>query len=173
VPPGGELSAWHVPGKRAAWPSCWRGWHSRPSATTGCGSPEQPCGSGCGRSRKPRFAMAHRKIRVLLNLEGWKVGKKLVYRLYHEEGLALRHKPRRKRRASLQLREPRRTQPIVEPRFHNRPTVAGLTRVVTTIHKKLVVADPRWWTETLQQTCQRVRLSANTFGHAFLFLLLD
>jgi putative transposase len=27
------------------------------------------------------------KIRVLLNREGWKVGKKLVYRLYREEGL--------------------------------------------------------------------------------------
>jgi putative transposase len=33
------------------------------------------------------------------------VGKKLVYRLYWEEGLALRHKPRRKRRAVLHRRE--------------------------------------------------------------------
>ena len=30
------------------------------------------------------------KIRVLLNSEGWAVGKHLVYRLYKEEGLALK-----------------------------------------------------------------------------------
>ena len=29
----------------------------------------------------------YRKIRVLLNREGWEVGKYLVYRLYKEEGL--------------------------------------------------------------------------------------
>jgi putative transposase len=33
------------------------------------------------------------------------VGKKLVYRLYREEGLTLRHKPRRKRRAAMHRRE--------------------------------------------------------------------
>ncbi len=48
-----------------------------------------------------RVRYGYRKIRVRLNREGWKVGKKLVYRLYREEGLTLRHKPRRKRRASL------------------------------------------------------------------------
>jgi putative transposase len=32
-------------------------------------------------------------------------GKKLVYRLYKEEGLTLRHKPRRNRRAALHRRE--------------------------------------------------------------------
>ena len=46
-----------------------------------------------------------RKIRVLLKREGWNVGKKLVYRLYKEEGLTLRHKPRRNRRAALHRRE--------------------------------------------------------------------
>jgi putative transposase len=35
--------------------------------------------------------MATARLRVLLNREGWKVGKKLVYRLYREEGLTLRH----------------------------------------------------------------------------------
>jgi hypothetical protein len=34
-------------------------------------------------------------IRVLLNCEGWKVGKDLVYRLYKEEGLGLRERPKR------------------------------------------------------------------------------
>ena len=42
---------------------------------------------------------------ALLNREGWKVGKKLVFRLYREEGLTLRHKPRRRRSASLHRHE--------------------------------------------------------------------
>jgi len=37
-----------------------------------------------------RVRYGYRKIRVLLNREGWGVGKKLVYRLYREEGLTLR-----------------------------------------------------------------------------------
>ena len=52
-----------------------------------------------------RVRYGYRKIRVLLNREGWKVGKKLVYRLYREEGLTLRHKPRPRRRASLHRRD--------------------------------------------------------------------
>ena len=51
-----------------------------------------------------RVRHGYRKIRVLLNREGWKVGKKLVYRLYREESLTLRHKPRRRHRASLHRR---------------------------------------------------------------------
>jgi hypothetical protein len=38
-----------------------------------------------------RVGYAYRKIRGLPNREGWK---KLVYRLYREEGLTLRSKPR-------------------------------------------------------------------------------
>ena len=52
-----------------------------------------------------RVRYGYRKIRVLLKREGWNVGKKLVYRLYREEGLTLRHKPRRRRRASMHRRE--------------------------------------------------------------------
>ncbi|MGH9705732.1 MAG: IS3 family transposase [Candidatus Acidiferrales bacterium] len=52
-----------------------------------------------------RIRYGYRKIRVLLKREGWKVGKKLVYRLYCEEGLALRHKPRRRRCAAANRRE--------------------------------------------------------------------
>src|SRR5436309_10943696 len=44
-----------------------------------------------------RVRYGYRKIRVLLNREGWKVGKKRVYRLYREEGLTLRQRPRRRR----------------------------------------------------------------------------
>ena len=52
-----------------------------------------------------RVRYGYRKIRVLLNREGWNVGKKLVYRLYREEGLTLRHRPRKRRRAALHRRE--------------------------------------------------------------------
>jgi putative transposase len=52
-----------------------------------------------------RVRYGYRKIRVLLNREGWKVGKKLVYRLYREEGLTLRHAPRKRRRAAQHRRE--------------------------------------------------------------------
>ena len=52
-----------------------------------------------------RIRYGYRKIGVLLNREGWKVGKKLVYRLYREEGLTLRQKPRRGRRAATNRRE--------------------------------------------------------------------
>jgi putative transposase len=33
-----------------------------------------------------RVPYGYRKIRVLMKREGWNVGKKLVYRLYKEEG---------------------------------------------------------------------------------------
>jgi putative transposase len=46
-----------------------------------------------------RVRYGYRKIRVLLNREGWVGGKHLVYRLYREEGLTLRHRPPRRRKA--------------------------------------------------------------------------
>ena len=52
-----------------------------------------------------RVRYGYRKILVLLKREGWKVGKKLVYRLYCEEGLTLRWKPRRRRCAATNRRE--------------------------------------------------------------------
>jgi putative transposase len=42
-----------------------------------------------------RVRYGYRKIRVLLNREGWDVGKHLVYRLYKEEGLALKKRRQR------------------------------------------------------------------------------
>jgi putative transposase len=44
-----------------------------------------------------RIRYGYRKLRVLLMREGWRVGKKLVYRLYREEGLGLRRRPKRRR----------------------------------------------------------------------------
>lgn len=41
----------------------------------------------------------YRKIRVLLNREGWNVGKYSVYQLYSEEGFALKKRPQRRRKA--------------------------------------------------------------------------
>jgi putative transposase len=52
-----------------------------------------------------RVRYGYRKIRVLLNREGWQVGKYLVYRLYQEEGLALKKRPQRKRKAVRQREE--------------------------------------------------------------------
>src|SRR5580692_4155077 len=49
-----------------------------------------------------RVRYGYRKIRVLLNREGWGVGKTLVQRLYQEEGLALKQRPKRRRRAAEQ-----------------------------------------------------------------------
>lgn len=52
-----------------------------------------------------RVRYGYRKIVVLLNREGWGVGKSVVQRLYQEEGLALKHRPKRQRRASEQRGE--------------------------------------------------------------------
>ncbi len=59
-----------------------------------------------------RVRYGDRTIRVLLNREGWAVGKKLVYRLYREEGLMLRHRPPRRRKAMVaRAHRPLVTQP--------------------------------------------------------------
>jgi len=61
---------------------------------------------------KARVRYGYRKIRVLLNREGWKVGKKRVYRLYREEGLALHPRPPRQRQMAAHRRErPKPTTP--------------------------------------------------------------
>ena len=52
-----------------------------------------------------RVRYGYRKIRVLLNREGWGVGKTLVQRLYQEEGLVLKQRPKRRRKAAEHPRE--------------------------------------------------------------------
>ena len=47
-----------------------------------------------------RVRYGYRKIRVLLNREGWKVGKYVVQRLYREEGLTLHQRRKRRRRVA-------------------------------------------------------------------------
>ena len=47
-----------------------------------------------------RIRYGYPRVHILLKREGWAVGKNLVYRLYREEGLALRSKrPRRRKMA--------------------------------------------------------------------------
>ena len=59
-----------------------------------------------------RVQYGYRKIRVLLNREGWAVGKTLVYRLYREEGLTLRQRPRPRRKAGVaRVHRPAVTKP--------------------------------------------------------------
>ena len=52
-----------------------------------------------------RVRYGYRKILVLLQREGWAVGKTMVSRLYREEGLALRRTVPRKRRVAVERRE--------------------------------------------------------------------
>jgi putative transposase len=52
-----------------------------------------------------RVRYGFRKIRVLLNREGWKVGKYLVERIYREEGLTLQQRRKRRRRVAEHRRE--------------------------------------------------------------------
>jgi hypothetical protein len=54
---------------------------------------------------KVRVRYGYRKIRVLLNREGWNVSCYLAYRLYQEEGLALRPRRSRRRRAAAAMLE--------------------------------------------------------------------
>ena len=53
-----------------------------------------------------RVQFGYPRLWVLLRREGWLVNKKLVYRLYCEEGLGIRRKKPR-RRKSVQVREAR------------------------------------------------------------------
>ena len=55
-----------------------------------------------------RVGYGYKRLHVLLLREGWVVNHKCIYRLYKEEGLCMRKKPPRRRRASLK-RESRPT----------------------------------------------------------------
>jgi putative transposase len=52
-----------------------------------------------------RVRYGYRKILVLLRREGWQVGKSRMQRLYREEGLGLKQRPKRRRRAAEHPRE--------------------------------------------------------------------
>jgi putative transposase len=49
-----------------------------------------------------RVRFGYRRIHTMLRREGWNIGKKLVYRLYREEGLLLRNRGRKRRKMVVQ-----------------------------------------------------------------------
>lgn len=54
-----------------------------------------------------RVSYGYQRLHVLLRREGWKVNRKLVYRLYREEGLVLRRRrPKRRRSAVARILRP-------------------------------------------------------------------
>ena len=48
-----------------------------------------------------RVSYGYRRLHILLWREGWRINHKRVYRLYREEGLSMRSKPPRRRRACI------------------------------------------------------------------------
>ncbi len=52
-----------------------------------------------------RAGYGYRRIHVLLRREGWMVNHKRVCRIYREEGLSMRHRPPKRRRAAMMRRE--------------------------------------------------------------------
>jgi putative transposase len=48
-----------------------------------------------------RIGYGYRRLHILIAREGWRVNHKRVYRLYREEGLAMRKRPPRRRKACL------------------------------------------------------------------------
>ena len=69
--------------------------------------PQEPLRSRIKEIAHARVSYGHRRVHVLLRREGWKVNLKRVYRLYREEGLALRRKKPKRRRAA----QPRQERP--------------------------------------------------------------
>jgi len=53
-----------------------------------------------------RIGYGYRRLYILLQREGWTVNHKCVYRLYKEEGLYLRKKPPRRRKACMKREIP-------------------------------------------------------------------
>jgi putative transposase len=58
-----------------------------------------------------RVRYGYRRLHVLLQREGWKVNHKRVYRIYTEEGLAVRTKKRKKRVSAVRMVRPGATVP--------------------------------------------------------------
>lgn len=58
---------------------------------------------------RTRVRYGYRRVHILLKREGWTVGRNVIYRLYREEGLALRSKQPRRRKMVVQRQD--RCQP--------------------------------------------------------------
>lgn len=57
-----------------------------------------------------RIRFGYRRVHIMLRREGWSVGRNLIYRVYREEGLALRSK--RPRRNKMAVHRETRRQPL-------------------------------------------------------------
>jgi putative transposase len=73
-----------------------------------------------------RIRYGYRRVHVMLKRDGWAVGRNLVYRLYREEGLALRSK------------RPRRRKMTLHREVRHRPTKPNQAWTLDFIHDQLV-----------------------------------
>ncbi|MEX1113358.1 MAG: IS3 family transposase, partial [Patescibacteria group bacterium] len=48
-----------------------------------------------------RVSYGYQRLHVLLHREGWRINRKRIYRLYREEGLALKRKRPKRRRSAV------------------------------------------------------------------------
>jgi transposase InsO family protein len=62
-----------------------------------------------------RVRYGYRRVHVLLHREGWKANHKLVYRLYREEGLALRRKRPKRHVSAVTARHGRSLRRLTRP----------------------------------------------------------
>ena len=82
---------------------------------------------------RTRVRYGYRRVHILLKREGWSAGRNLVYRLYCEEGLALRSKQPRRRKMVVQRQarcQPTAPERSLEPRLRprcaqHRPDISG------------------------------------------------
>ena len=72
-----------------------------------------------------RIRYGYRRVHVMLRREGWAIGRNLVYRLYRDEGLALRTK------------RPRRRKMVVHREARYRPARANEAWTLDFIHDQL------------------------------------
>ncbi len=73
-----------------------------------------------------RLRYGYRRVHVMLKRDGWAIGRNRVYRLYREEGLALRSK------------RPRRRKMPVHREVRYRPTKPNQAWILDFIHDQLV-----------------------------------
>lgn len=74
---------------------------------------------------RTRIRFGYRRVHVMLKRDGWSVGRNLVYRLYREEGLALRTK------------RPRRRKMVVQRQARHQPTAPNQAWSLDFIHDQL------------------------------------
>ena len=105
-----------------------------------------------------RVRYGYRRLHVLLQREGWRVNHKRVYRLYREEGLAIRVKRRKKRVSAPRVlpapaRRPHERwsldvltdSPVDGRRFQVLTIVDNVSRVSPAIEIGISLTGGAWW----------------------------